>query len=462
MTDKKQDLQNRMEHTSTPLLVLSFALPCAVSMTVVSLYSLADSYFVSTLSKQASAAVASMFALQILLQTVGYTLGMGSGSLLSRALGKGDRKAASLYASSALLYALLVGAAITLLCLLFQEKLIFILGVDKSIYPDAKNYAVPLFWSAIPTCASFVLTQLLRAEGYATVSMWGQIVGCAVNVVLDPLLIHTLGLGTAGASVATLLAHCATCGFLLRFYLSKKQDFRLFQEPLPRLLTSIGRIVPAGLPSFFRQGLSGVATVLFNHAALRHGPSAITALSTVNRIFLFVFAICLGFGQGLMPVAGYRYGAGDPSGAKRAYGFSAVAATLSTALVSLPLFLFSKNAVAVFSGDEEVIRLGSEALRAVSALLFSHGLVTCTVMYLQAIGSSTSATLLACARQGIFFLPLLFLLPVQFGWSGLVWVQPAADAATLLFAIPFALTAMKAEKKPPQRLQKIKKGTPSV
>lgn len=443
MKDYNEKTEKRLQKAPIPSLILSFALPSAVSMLVLSLYSLADSYFVSSISPDAGAAVAAMFAMQVLLQTVGYTLGMGGGSLLSRALGRGERERALRYAAASLLGAVLAGTLITALSLVFEKRLIFFLGVDESIYQSAKEYATPLFWSAVPTCMEFVLTHLLRAEGKVVIAMWGQVIGCSLNALLDPLLIHTLGLGLAGASTATLIAQSAVTVFLLSFYLQKRTRITLIQSLGFSTLKELPEILFAGMPSLLRQGLSGGATILFNHAAKGYGASAVTAFSTVNRLFLFAFALCLGFGQGLMPVAGYQFGAGNTQRAKQAYRFSALAATFSMAAISIPIYFFAPQLIAIFSGEEEVISLGARAIRLLSLVLFSHGAVTCTIMYLQAIGKSLAGTLLASARQGIFFLPLLFLLPAKWGLEGLILTQPAADAATLLFAIPFIFYALR-------------------
>lgn len=446
--------------TESPIssLVLSLAAPTAVTMIVIALYTLADAYFVASLGTSAGAAVGVVFAVQVLLQAVGYTLGMGGGSLLSRSLGKKEYDNANQYATVALLFSILCGALITMLALLFQDPLIRILGATESIYQYALDYAIPLFWSAVPTCMTFVLGQLLRAEGKAVWSMNGQVVGCLANILLDPLLIHTLDLGIAGASVATLISQCIACITLFSAYALKKSEIRLFKGLRLNSFSAIGRITVTGLPSLLRQGLSGLATVLLNHASAHFGETSVEALSIVNRLFLFVFSVCLGIGQGLMPVAGYNVGHGNTERAKKAYRFSLWVSTLSMLLISIPLFIWAPQWISFFNkSDPRVIEVGARALRLQSLVLFTHGAVTCTIMFLQAIGKALPATVLAAARQGIFFLPLILLLPRRFSLQGLILTQPIADAATFLFALPFVFYAirraigMKTEKKNQKR-----------
>lgn len=438
---KKQ--HRRMTEAPIPRLILTLSLPTTVSMAVIALYTLADSYFVASLGTAAGAAVGVVFAIHVLIQAVGYTLGMGGGSLISRCLGKKETKEAGEYARAALLFGLLIGGVITALSLIFRHHLIAFLGATESIYQYALDYSVPLFWSAVPMCGSFVLSQLLRAEGKAIWSMTGLVVGGLCNVLLDPLLIHTLGMGIAGASMATLISQILSFLVLLSAYVFKKSQLKLFVKLDLSVFSKLGKILVTGLPSLLRQGLSGVATVLLNHAAAPHGDAALTAISVVNRLFLLVFSICLGFGQGLMPVVGYNYGSGNLDRVKKAYRFSLLSATGILLAVSLPLGIFAPRVIGFFRDDAEVVRIGAYALRLLCAVLFTHGIVTCTIMFLQALGRSTPATVLASARQGLFFLPLIFLLPTQFGLLGLLLTQPLADLLTGIFAVFFAVNAVK-------------------
>lgn len=432
-----------MTEEPIPRLILSLSLPTTVSMAVIALYTLADSYFVSSLGTSAGAAVGVVFAIQVLIQAVGYTLGMGGGSLLSRSLGKKETQKADEYAASALLFGLLSGGVITALCLIFRHQLIDFLGATESIYQYALDYSIPLFWSAVPMCGSFVLSQLLRAEGKAIWSMVGLLVGGLSNIALDPLLIHCFHMGIAGASMATLISQILSLAVLLSAYLFKKSQLDLFGAFGISAISKIGKIFITGLPSLLRQGLSGVATVLLNHATAPHGDAAISAMSIVNRVFLLVFSICLGFGQGLMPVVGYNYGSGNLDRVKKAYGFAAVCATGIMLAVSLPLGIFAPSLIGFFRNDPDVIKIGAYALRLQCAVLFTHGIVTCTIMFLQALGRSLPATVLASARQGIFFLPLILLLPSRFGLFGLILTQPLADLLTGIFAAFFAVFAVK-------------------
>ncbi len=429
--------------------ILELSLPNTVGLLVIAAYSLADSFFVSRLGTAAGAAIGVVFPLPVLLQAVGYTLGLGAGSRLSRALGKKDREAASRLAASAIVWSLILGSAITLLGLLGEDALLRLFGASKDLMEVARAYLTPLLWAAPALCVSFVTSQLLRAEGLATYSMVGLAAGSICNIILDPLLISKLDMGIAGASTATLISQIVSALILVSAYVFRKSHLQPFSHLKIGTLFLFGKIFVTGLPSLFRQGLAGVATILINHAAKEYSSAAVLALSLVARVFLLVFSLCLGIGQGMMPVVGYSHGAGNQKRQEDAYRF---AVRLSSAVmfgISIPLIIWAPEVISLFRDDSEVIQIGAFALRAQCAILFTHGLVTCTILYLQAVGRAFLGTVLAAARQGFFFLPLVFLLPMKFGLLGLCLAQPIADALTFLFA----LILSKKEKKK-SRLQK--------
>ena len=424
----------KMTNSPVSKTILELSLPNTVGLLVIAAYSLADSFFVSELGTAAGAAIGVVFPLPVLIQAVGYTLGLGAGSRLSRALGKRDKETASSLAASAIVWSLILGGAISLIGLWKEEALLLLFGASKETMPLALSYLTPLLWAVPAMCATFVISQLLRAEGLASYSMIGLAAGSICNIVLDPILISRLGMGIAGASTATLISQIVSALILVSAYVFHKSVLRPFGEIRLDTLFLLGKIFVTGLPSLFRQGLSGVATILINHMAKEYSDAAVLALSLVARVFLLVFSLCLGIGQGMMPVVGYSHGADNKKRQMDAYRFAVRLSSAVMFAISIPLIIWAPEVIALFRDDSEVIRIGAFALRAQCAILFTHGLVTCTILYLQAIGRAFLSAILAAARQGFFFLPLVFLLPAKFGLLGLCLAQPAADALTFLFA----------------------------
>ncbi len=440
MRTERSEIQHRkMTENSIRSLIIYFAAPTTVSMIVTALYSLADAFFVSELGTAASAAVGVTFAIQALIQAVGYTLGMGAGSLMSRSLGAKRNKDANSYAITAFFLSILFGILIMTVGLVWGAWVIRLLGATPSVFPLALSYAKYIFLAAPFMCVSFVLSQLLRAEGKVIWSMAGLAVGSILNIVLDPFFIHTCHMGITGASFATLISQIVGVVVLFSAYLFKQTHVNLLTKCNFRQFQNAGQIFLTGLPSTFRQGLIALATILTNHAAALWSNAAVAAISVVTRLFLLAFSICLGVGQGMMPVVGYNYGFGRFDRVRQAFWFSVLLSSISMLAVSIPVLIWTEPLIRFFRNDPEVIAIGTVAMRLQCSVFLLHGLITCTIMMLQAIGKRLAAAVLACARQGLFFLPLIFWIPSAFKIQALIYVQPIADALTFLFAIPFVI-----------------------
>ena len=223
--DEKQYI--KMTQTPISVLVSKLAIPTTISMLITSIYSLADTFFVSQLSTSASSAVGIVFSLQTIVQAVGFTLGMGSGSLLARRLGEKDKKAADTYASTAFFTALAIGVIIMITGLLFTPQIMRMLGATETNIGYTIAYGNYIIWGVPFICASFVLNNILRSEGKATLSMIGLCTGGILNIILDPIFIFTFGMETAGAALATLISQAVSFVILIAMFLFKKSNINL-------------------------------------------------------------------------------------------------------------------------------------------------------------------------------------------------------------------------------------------
>ena len=222
-TESREAAQfNKMINTPVWKLISKLAVPTIISMLITGIYNMADTYFVSKLGTEASAAVGIMFPVMNIIQACGFTLGMGSASLISRKLGERKDKEASLIASTAFFAAILVGLFISLFCLIFKSGLMRLVGASETILPFAVEYSTFIFLGAPFMCASFVLNNILRSEGKATSSMIALSTGGILNIFLDPIFIFTFGLGIRGAAIATFLCQITSFLILLSFFLRKQ------------------------------------------------------------------------------------------------------------------------------------------------------------------------------------------------------------------------------------------------
>lgn len=434
----------KMTKTPIPRLIITLAVPTIISMLVTAFYNMADTFFVAQLGTSATGAVGIVFSLMALIQAVGFTLGMGSGSMISRLLGEQEYVSANKIGSCGFFTAILFGILVTIFGLIFIDPLMYALGATPTILPFARDYARFILMGAPIMSASFVLNNILRSEGKATLSMVGIAFGGILNIILDPIFIFGFHLGISGAAIATLISQCISFLILLCCFLFKKSVIHLHIKYLTRKGFTYLTIIKTGLPSFFRQGLASVATVALNVAASTHGDPAIAAMSVVGRIFMLVVAVMIGFGQGFMPVVGYNFGAKKYTRVKEAFFFSLKTGVILMAGLSLLGLLFAPNLMNLFrKGDQEVISIGALAIRAQCLALPLFPLCVLSNMTFQVIGRSWKATLLSSYRQGVFFFPLILILPGFMGITGIQLTQPIADVLSFLFCFPFIIPFMR-------------------
>ena len=435
---QKNDAQyQKMIKTSIPRLVLSLSVPTMLTMLVSSIYNVADTYFVSKLGTQTSGAVGIVFSLMAMIQAVGFTVGMGAGSTISRLLGEKDNQKAQQTASCALGVSLASGIALSAAGLLFLEKLMSLLGATKTILPYAVEYARYILYVAPVMTVSFVLNNLLRAEGKTKLSMIGIGCGSILNIGLDPLFIFVFDGGIQGAAVATAVSQCISCVILFSFFFWKKTILHFSVKNISKDISLYKEFIGNGIPSFFRQGLSAVASVALNHVASCYGDAAVAAMSIVGKIFMMIYCVLIGFGQGYQPVVGYNYGAKEYGRVRKAYRFMMIAGTVGMTVIGAGLFFFAPELVAQFvPEDAEVAEIGNWALRMQCIVMPLLPLGIACNMTFQAVGKSVKATLFASCRQGFFFLPLILVFPRIFGVFAMEAAQPAADVATFLVCLP--------------------------
>ena len=430
----------KMTETPVRRLVLQLAVPTVVSMLVTAVYNMADTYFVSHIDTSASGAVGVVFSLMAMIQAVGFMLGMGSGSLISRLLGQRENDKANAVAMTGFFSALVFGVLFMAGGLLFLEPLMELLGATDTILPHAKDYARYILPAAPVMAGSFVLNNILRAEGRAKFAMVGISAGGVLNIALDPLFINVFGLQIGGAAIATAISQTISFLILLFCFLSGRSALRLRLRNISRSLKMYVGIVKAGLPSFCRQGLASASTVLLNNAAEPYGDPAIAAMSIVGKVFFLLFSVGLGIGQGYQPVVGYNYGAKKYGRVRQAFRFTfATDAVIMTVFAAAVFFAAPHIMRAFIPDDAKVIEIGTEALKAQClAMPFVSLGIVCNMTF-QSVGKSWTATILSSARQGIFFVPLIYLLPSLFGLAGVEIAQPVADGLTFLLCVPFAL-----------------------
>ena len=437
----KSDAQyKRMMETPIPRLITTLSIPTVVSSLITVIYNTADTYFVSQIDKSASAAVGAVFSIMTIIQALGFGLGVGAGSLISRRLGAKDNAAADKYASSAFAASVLVGAIIGIVGLTFLEPILRFLGCTDTMMPHAIPYARFILIAAPLNCATFVLNTTLRSEGLSLLSMIGITSGGILNMILDPILINGFDLGTGGAAIATMASQTVSFSILFCFFLFGKSIVKINIKSVSRKFKDYQAIVTTGIPTIFRQGLASVASAALNIQAIEYGLDAAGAAMTIaNKVYMLVRNIIVGLGQGFQPAAGYNYGAGNKKRTWECFTFSVKIGTAICLIFGGFSALFAEEIMWFFCDDAEVAALGTKALYFFCACIPFMAFSTFVNQLYQGLGFKLQATFLASCRQGIFFLPVIWLLPLFIDLTGVQSAQSIADICTFFISIPFII-----------------------
>lgn len=409
------------------------AVPTIISMLITNIYNMADTFFVSQIGTSASGAVGVIFSAMAIIQAISFTIGMGSGTNVSQALGAGDNERADRFASTAFFTAFIVGIVLAFFSLRHIDAIVRFLGSTETIAPYAKDYATYIFYATPFMMCSFVMNNLLRFEGLSMYGMVGITTGGILNMVLDPILIFGAGLGTAGAAIATAFSQFVSFVILLIMCNTRSDAISIRLSNFKPGLRIYSRIFYNGVPSLGRQGIASVSTILLNTTAGPYGDAAIAAMSIVSRFVLFINSSVIGFGQGFQPVCGFCYGAGRFSRVREAFRYCVRVTTLLLIVLSVISLLLSRQIIMLFRRDDlEVIRIGTLALRLQLSTLPLWGFITMSNMFTQSIGYGVRATIISSARQGIFLIPALLIFPRMFGLLGIQIAQPVSDLATFV------------------------------
>ena len=443
MEEKQEQKFHQMTEEPVGRLIGKLALPCIISMLVTAFYNMADTFFVGMLkSNSATGAVGVVFSLMAIIQAVGFFFGHGSGNFISRELGKQNYEDASNMAATGFFSALAAGLLICVLGQIFLEPLAYLLGSTDTILPYAKAYLRVILLGAPWMTASLVLNNQLRFQGSAAYAMVGIASGAVLNIALDPLLIFVFGMGVSGAAWATIFSQFVSFCLLL-IGCTKGGNLHIHISRVQLKWPYYAMIIRGGLPSLARQGLASVATICLNQAARSYGDAAIAAMSVVQRIMMFGASAMIGFGQGFQPVCGFNYGAKLYHRVKEGFWFCVRTSTVFLLAVGTLGFIFAPQLVALFRDDPQVIAYGATALRFQCVTFCFQGWVVMSNMMLQTIGRTVPATFLAMARQGVFFVPLVWILSAALGMLGIQMTQMVSDCLTLICAIPIQLKVLR-------------------
>ncbi len=436
--------ENKMLTAPISRLIPEMAIPTIIAFLINSIYSLADTYFVSELGTNATAAVSVNSALDQIIMMGGSMLAVGANSFVARMLGARQKDKADKALSTAFYIAFGAGLVMAVLGTIFMGPMVDLLGATDTCRQYSIDYATYVLLAAPFMASTFVMNQCLRAEGSAVLSMVGMGFGGILNCVLDPIFIFTLDLGVAGASIATAISKLVSWVILIYPYLTKRSLLRLSWRCVVFQWDILSQIISVGMPSMLRSGLAVVAGILLNNIAGDISDSVLAGIGVSTKVMMFPFSIILGFGSGFQPVAGFNWGAKRFDRVRESFRFSAWVALLGAGAMALVLGVFAEGVITLFAEtDPEMQRLGALCIRLQCIALPIHGWVAVVNMFCAGLGYAGKAFLLATARQGTCFLPILYPMALLWGEFGIVAVQAVADVLTLVLAVPIALIVLR-------------------
>lgn len=428
-----------MEDNNIGKVIWKFAIPGIIASLISAIYNIVDTAFIGMLNDTlAMAAVSVVFPLFILINAVGQLIGVGASSYIARLLGAKDKESADEVASTAIIASIGIGIIFTILTLVFLEPMLKMLGATENVMTYAIEYAKPIAIGASLPIMMPTLANIIRSEGNTKLSATAVALGAIINIVLDPILMFNLDMGVVGASVATVFSQFISVVLLLSYYLTKKSYLKLEIKKFRFSKKIYNEIVSVGTATFLTQALISISMGLLNVASKPYGDELIASFGISLKLSALVMFVVIGYNQGFQPIASYNYGAGNYEKLREAIKISIKRTTIFATLATLFLMVFAPYAIELFSNDPAVIDIGAKTLRYTLLLYPFLGFTQLYAVLYQSLGMPKEALIIGTARQGIFFLPAIIILPKLMGMDGVLLTQAVADLFTIVLTAFYA------------------------
>ena len=417
-------------------LLKQYALPAIIAQTASSLYNMVDSIFIGHgVGPLAISGLAVTFPLMNLSTAFGTLVGMGAASLMSILLGQKNYNAANKVLGNVVSLNIILGILFMIVALVFIDPILYFFGASENTLPYAKDYMKIILYGNIVTHLYFGLNAQMRSSGFPKKAMMLTIFTVALNTILDPIFIFTFDLGIKGAAWATVIAQTASLVIVMRHFNDKSRGLH-FEKGIIRLDWRIAKeSLSIGFGPFLMNAAACLVTLFINQQLRKYaGDLGIGAFGICNRISFMFIMICLGLNQGMQPIAGYNFGARKYSRVKEVFWRTVGLATIATSLCFIICVLLPKSAVSIFTHDAELMEMSAKGLRTMNAMVLIIGAHIVSTNLFQCLGMVRKSIILSLSRQILFLLPLLYLLPLKWGETG-VWLSyPISDVLSCILA----------------------------
>lgn len=415
---------------------LKLALPLVLSMVVTLVYNLADTFFVAQTNDTDLVAGVSLGApLFTFLMAFGNIFAQGGCSLISRLMGEKNDGDVRRVSSFCFYVTLLCGVVTGALLLLLRDPMLRVLGADADTWRHASDYYTWLSLGAPLVMVSFIHSNLLRSEGMSKESMFGTVTGAVINIILDPILISGLGLGAAGAAIATLIGYVGSVSFFAWVVCRKSRKLSLSVRECSVTLPYAAQILGIGIPAALSNVMSSVAVILVNQFLLPYGNEKIAAMGIVLKSNMIVLLVLTGLAFGGQPLYGYCYGAKDGKRLRELMWFCVRFIGGVALLLSAVVFAVAPQLLRIFMDNDQIVSDGTVMLRLQVVSMVFAGMVLMMTIVCQSIGAVKESFLLSICRQGVVFFAVLFVMNRLFGYEGVLASQAVADVLSAAIAL---------------------------
>ena len=420
------------EKASVSQAVLKSALPAMAAMLMTLIYNLADTFFVGqTHDAYQVAAVSLAMPVFLLFMAVGTVFGMGGTSVISRALGQGQTDYAKKVCAFCMWGCVIIGIGMAALFMVFMDSILALVGASEGTWEYAKSYLMIVSISGPFLLISSAFSNIVRAEGKSAEAMMGQLLGNLLNVILDPIMILALGWNIIGAAIATVIGNIVGAGYYILYFVRGKSDLsvRIKELSLPGKVCA--PVCSIGIPAALGSVLMSISQIIINSQLAQYGDMAVAGMGVAMKVVTITGMVCIGLGQGVQPLLGYCVGAKLWERFKKAFRFAMLFALALGAALTAICYLFTNQIVSAFLSDPDAYSYAVEFSRILLTTSSLFGVFYVLVNTLQAMGAATPALIINLSRQGIIFIPALFILQTAVGINGLIWAQPVADALSI-------------------------------
>lgn len=412
--------------------VLKSALPAMAAMLMVLIYNLADTFFVGqTHDAYQVAAVSLAMPVFLMFMAVGTVFGMGGTSVISRALGQGRTDYAKKVCSFCMWGCVVVGVMMAALFLIFMEPILTMVGASEGTWAYAKSYLTIVSFGGLFVLISNAFSNIIRTEGKSAEAMMGQLLGNLLNVILDPIMILLLGWNITGAAIATLIGNIVGACYYILYFVRGTSSLSVSIKELSQPEQVCGPVCAIGIPAALGSVLMSVAQIIINSQLAKYGDMAVAGMGVAMKVVTITGMVCMGLGQGVQPLLGYCVSAKLWERFKKAFRFSMLFALSLGAVLTVICYLFTNQIVSAFLSDPAAYSYAVEFSRILLTTSFLFGVFYVLINTLQAMGAATPALIINLSRQGIIFIPALFILQAVVGINGLIWAQPVADLLSI-------------------------------